>query len=311
VRALSAQAEYVATPNYPPIVDTPPDILQKDAWHARITNLPTFEQKLVEYNMPKAYGYWSCILKDHEYQVNGTAFLKFVTRTKIMDGPKRDYYNEVAEAAANAAVRLAPDVERLILLHHHQHVFRDEDSEVTRKESQANFIHGLHRLLSSCLPVPSQARVTQEPRVVAGWFAGGLDNVGADRREWMHLSKETREKKLWVRNLFLDREEPFMGDRVIRSSCNPLLVVRERYALPPVVDRLFDPTAEDNNGQNADEHLDTSAGMGKVTRTDDDGAPPPPVDDGRCDPETYGYLMAHAPLVLNPGEWRAPRAQPW
>ncbi|XP_018012315.1 uncharacterized protein LOC108669482 [Hyalella azteca] len=303
VRALTTQAEYVATPNYPPILDTPPEILQKEAWHARITNLPTFEQKLVEYNMPKAYGYWSCILRDHEYQVNGTPFLKFVTRTRILEGPKRDYYADVAEAAANAAVRLAPEVEKLILLHHHHQVFRDKesrkDSQKDTKDSQANFIHGLHRLLSSCLPVPTQARVAHDPRVVAGWFAGGLDNVGADRREWMHLPKETREKKLWVRNLFLDREEPFMGDRVIRSSCKPLLVVRERYPLPPVVDRLFDPTVEDKNGQTAD----TSAGVGEVTGTDNDGEPPPPVDDGRCDPETYGYLMAHAPFVLNPGYW--------
>lgn len=308
-QTASSESEYVDEPNYPPIITDPPLKQEKQKWHSKIRRLQTYEQKMMELNMPKAHGYYSCHLSDDEYKVNALPFLKFVTRTSWTDGLPDHYYKEVSAAAKVAAQRLAPHVEQLIRLHHLHPPHR---SQQQRKEASPDFLMGLHRLLSTCLPFPTEAVMVAKPRVQAWWLAGGLHNVGEDRLEWQHLKKEDREKKLWVDNLFFDREEPFMGDICVRGVCRPLLAVRERHGLPPVEDRIQGQSSdsqalEDTQQQQQlqqQQDPDQLSNEQETSAIDDSDQSSFPEDyDARLHPEAFHYEMKHAPALLIPGHW--------
>ncbi|KAK7019665.1 Structural constituent of ribosome, partial [Halocaridina rubra] len=113
-------SEYTAEPEYPPIRDTSREATRrrnKDVWHEKIKNLATVEQKFVELNMPKYYGYWSCHLKDTEAKINGLEFLKYATRTHIVESLPDNYYFDVKSEAEKLASDLQDKVEALIDLH--------------------------------------------------------------------------------------------------------------------------------------------------------------------------------------------------
>lgn len=78
VAAFHAEAplsEYTATPAYPAVEDLSRAAKrrrQKEEWHAKVTGLPTVEQKAVELNMPKYYGHWSCHVHDTKVRAGNT-----------------------------------------------------------------------------------------------------------------------------------------------------------------------------------------------------------------------------------------------
>ena len=51
--------------------------------------------QVVELNMPKAYGHYCCELRDDQFHINGLNFLKFITRTQVIEGLPSHYYEEV------------------------------------------------------------------------------------------------------------------------------------------------------------------------------------------------------------------------
>lgn len=109
--------EYTDVPEYPPILDVSTEAKKKrktEAWHQKITDLPTLEQKLMELNMPKYYGYWACKLLDTKPTLQGTSFTQYATRTHVVEGLPDGYHEK--EAAATLAKELKGPVEDLLLL---------------------------------------------------------------------------------------------------------------------------------------------------------------------------------------------------
>lgn len=78
--------EYTAQPEYPPIQDLSYEckqIRKRASWHEKIKSLNTIEEKLLEINMPKYYGYKSVILDDSKIPYNSMPLSQHITRTKF------------------------------------------------------------------------------------------------------------------------------------------------------------------------------------------------------------------------------------
>lgn len=110
-------SEYTDVPEYPPILDMSPEAKRrrrKAAWHDKITELPTVEQKLIELNMPKYYGYWSFHMLDNNPTLAGTEYAQYATRTHIVNSLPVDYYSDVKAEAERIALLVKDQVEQLI-----------------------------------------------------------------------------------------------------------------------------------------------------------------------------------------------------
>lgn len=127
IRLLSnAESEYTDTAIYPPIEDVSPITLwrkKKTDWHKKIEKLPTIEQKLVEMNMPKYYGYSSTLLMNKTIRRNSLEFIKFLTRTKIIPTLPR-YYDDEMTIVEDAVNSIKDQVADLIVDHYGNHIIR-------------------------------------------------------------------------------------------------------------------------------------------------------------------------------------------
>lgn len=259
--------EYTDVPEYPPILDVSTEAKKKrktEAWHQKITDLPTLEQKLMELNMPKYYGYWACRLLDTKPTLQGTSFTQYATRTHVVEGLPEGYHEK--EAAATLAKELKGPVEDLLLLNFQASLSRRDFSSgraIERHQTQ-NFLLGLHKILAAALAPTSEhikdSVVDVRPRVEAFWFLGGLqpDNL---------LKKKRRNFKPMK-----DREHELM-ERAMQAESSPSLCVRTSLGLPEVVSR--------------EDSLATSA--------------PVPVEN--LDPRAYGLKFEHKHATIVTGFW--------
>lgn len=79
-----SESEFTAEPVYPPILDLSYQAVKDrkiEAVAQNITNLPTVEEKLIELNAPKYYGWWACRLKERQISYDALPFTQFATRT--------------------------------------------------------------------------------------------------------------------------------------------------------------------------------------------------------------------------------------
>lgn len=84
-----SESEYVDQPVYPPIVDLSREAVKArnvEAAAQKIRSLPTVEEKLIELNKPKYYGWWACHLNEHNIPFNTLPFAQFATRTCLTPG---------------------------------------------------------------------------------------------------------------------------------------------------------------------------------------------------------------------------------
>ncbi|KAK8397226.1 hypothetical protein O3P69_004738 [Scylla paramamosain] len=140
----AALAEYTDTPQYPEIIDVSREAnkrRKKEAWHQKVTNLPSVEQKMMELNMPKYFGHWSCQLRDNRPTLLTTDFCRFATRTHVEEVERlpEHYYAEVWQQAEAAAGRVAGQVEQLIDLNFNTQLNRrmqDTPSSQLRRKTQ-------------------------------------------------------------------------------------------------------------------------------------------------------------------------------
>ncbi|XP_068210729.1 large ribosomal subunit protein mL65 [Palaemon carinicauda] len=222
----TALSEYSPEPEYPPIQDMSRAAYRrrkKEAWHEKVKNLPTVEQKFIELNMPKYYGYWSCQIKDNWHKINGGDFIKYATRTHVSKDFPVDYYGEVKGEADQVAQQIQNQVEDLIVFHHNENLCRENISKDAAAES---FFCGLHKIMNGALtPTVEHMRETTvdlRPRVQAFWFLGGIE---PDR-----ILKKTRKNCPKTKEL---ENEPI--DRPMQSRSTPALCVRGNLSLPEVV----------------------------------------------------------------------------
>ena len=96
-----SESEFTPEPVYPPILDLSYQAVKDrniEAVAQKITNLPTVEEKLIELNEPKYYGWWACQLKERKIPYNALPFAQFATRTCLVDELPSIYtgFDEVA-----------------------------------------------------------------------------------------------------------------------------------------------------------------------------------------------------------------------
>ena len=99
-----SESEYVNEPIYPPILDVSFQAIRDrkiEATAQKVTNLSTVEEKLIELNAPKYYGWWACRLNEGQISYNALPFTQFATRTCLANGLPSTY-NDLEEIASNS-----------------------------------------------------------------------------------------------------------------------------------------------------------------------------------------------------------------
>ena len=116
-RFFPVESEYTDEPCYPPIIDlsSQAKINRKaDAVGEIITSLPTVEEKLIELNAPKYYGWLSCQLSGDKFPYNVLPFAQFATRTCLAPNLP-SIYSDLDGTASKYVSVLRDSVKELIL----------------------------------------------------------------------------------------------------------------------------------------------------------------------------------------------------
>nr|XP_045598316.1 28S ribosomal protein S30, mitochondrial-like [Procambarus clarkii] len=265
----AAQSEYTETPEYPPILDTSRKarkLREATEWHDKITRLPTVEQKMMEMNMPKYYGYWSCRLHDNHPRLLGEEFVQYATRTHVVRRLPHHYHSDLTLEAQRLGALITDQVHHLIDLHFNGRINRK--MEITSRANELhhtkNFLLGLHRIIVSSLPSTVQhikeSMVDIQPRVEAFWLLGGIEPD-------VMLKKSRRNNK------FLKEFENDLINRPVQGTSTPCLGVRVADFLPEVVSR-DDPLSK--------------SGL---------------VSNSSSDPRSYGFHFKHKHAITVTGFW--------
>ena len=112
-----SQSEYVDEPIYPEIIDLSCKAKKersKDAIGHEMKKLPTVEEKLIQLNEPKYYGFWSLQLREHCISYNALPFVQFATRTALTYQLPH-LYATLDESVTNLLPKLKELVSELIL----------------------------------------------------------------------------------------------------------------------------------------------------------------------------------------------------
>lgn len=90
--ATALQRENVSseTVEYPPIVDDSCPARKerkKLEWHEKIKKIETIEEKLIEINIPRYYGFKCLMLNEKSFPYNTLPFFKYATNTEFVEEP--------------------------------------------------------------------------------------------------------------------------------------------------------------------------------------------------------------------------------
>lgn len=105
--------EYNEIAVYPEIVDTSYDARKSrkiQTWHEKIKKLGTIEEKLLELNMPRYYGYSCVMLNDKKMPYNTLPLIQYCTRTHFKENLP-SYYEKNSEKANNFLQLVKSDLE--------------------------------------------------------------------------------------------------------------------------------------------------------------------------------------------------------
>lgn len=108
-----SDSEYNETAIYPPIFDLSREAVKErkiETEAQRISSLPTVEEKLIELNMPKYYGWWACRLYEGIIPYNPLPFTQFATRTCLSQGLPSGYNQLDSVASA-----LVPNIKNKVI----------------------------------------------------------------------------------------------------------------------------------------------------------------------------------------------------
>lgn len=96
--------EYNETAEYPPILDNS-YIKKKERkvqlWHEKIKTIGTIEEKLIEINLPRYYGFKCVMLNDREFPYNTLPFFQYATNTEFVEETKSPTDEEEAKKIDN------------------------------------------------------------------------------------------------------------------------------------------------------------------------------------------------------------------
>ena len=112
-----SESEFTSEPVYPPILDLSYEAVKDrkiEEIAQKITNLPTVEEKLIELNEPKYYGWWACRLRERQIPYDALPFTQFATRTCVAN-ELPPIYTGMEEIASNAVPLIKDKLSDLIL----------------------------------------------------------------------------------------------------------------------------------------------------------------------------------------------------
>lgn len=73
---------------YPPIKDVSKEarkIKKKLDWRDTIKRCPTIEEKIIQLNIPRYYGYKCLMLENNDFPYNSMPFIQYVTKTEFQE----------------------------------------------------------------------------------------------------------------------------------------------------------------------------------------------------------------------------------
>ncbi|XP_055611305.1 28S ribosomal protein S30, mitochondrial [Uranotaenia lowii] len=282
IRPLSTRAlanpkeEYSEQPEYPPIQDLSYKAKKKreaEAWHERIKQLSSVEEKLFEINMPKYYGYKANMITDQKFPYNVLPFAQYATRTHLESELPEGVYKQLNEQAKSLLNELRGELEDVIGFemsgYSHSELEDEKLSFEQREELQTTaLLKGINRILINALAPQyshlNEVEVDHEPRHEAFWFLGGTPPPPNLRK-----LKEG-----------IDWQRPYANDpvdRKIQYLGKPYLAIRHKLPLEPI-------TVEPLEALNV--------------QTDGISIP-----EFRYDPNVLGYHTEHRHATTVPGFW--------
>jgi small subunit ribosomal protein S30 len=202
IRAFStAVAQQVAPSDdveYPPIIDSTYIARQnrkKLETYERIKKCPTIEEKIIELNMPRYWGFKCLMMGDDWYPYNALPMVRYSTKTDFQESSLKiedpaeakkvdDFYNLLK-------TELIDTIE--FELSGYKHAFEVKGEKVDPKEAHrakaGSMVKQLNRVLTRSLGADNghlyEADVDYDPRVEAFWFVGG--NFYFFKFSWMFL----------------------------------------------------------------------------------------------------------------------------
>lgn len=95
--------EYSEKAEYPPIVENNVRVKKTQEvfkWHEKIKRISTIEEKLIEINIPRYYGYKCLMLNNRDYPYNTLPFFQYATNTEFVEeshAPKSEEEAKIIE----------------------------------------------------------------------------------------------------------------------------------------------------------------------------------------------------------------------
>lgn len=88
IQQQNADSEYSEVAEYPPILDDSYKAKKSRTqlqWREKIKKISTIEEKLIEINLPKYYGYKCVLLDEKTFPYNTLPFFKYATNTELVE----------------------------------------------------------------------------------------------------------------------------------------------------------------------------------------------------------------------------------
>lgn len=182
--ALSQRELVANAAEYPPIIDTSKQAARErkiQEWFDKIKKIGTIEEKLLELNMPRYWGYRCFMLNDMEIPYNGLPFVQYATKTDYQPMPKNDpeeskkideFLNLVKSELQDAL-----EFELSGYSHGFQVMKKDMDPRKVQRIKASAIVKHLNRVLTRILGADNshlyESDVDIDPRIEAFWFVGG------------------------------------------------------------------------------------------------------------------------------------------
>ncbi|CAG7838182.1 unnamed protein product [Allacma fusca] len=237
------EEDYSETPDYPVIDPETRGLSEvskkylKDRldWVDSIKNSPTVEEKLIQLNMRRKYGWKTNVINEDMFGYDCTPYYKFITRTYLVpeNGLPAIYSDTfLTEKARHFAEQLREPLKDILRLEFEgtQHTVDENNelkpSELSYAKTQA-VANQINRLLIAGLASDTAhlrtCQVDHKPKLEAFWFCGGMEPKNRE------IGFKKVKKKFYGEKSKIDPEGPvernfqYLGSSLLQIRCvNPI-----------------------------------------------------------------------------------------
>ncbi|XP_070495949.1 large ribosomal subunit protein mL65 [Chironomus tepperi] len=232
---------------YPVIEDVSTEakrIKKKLEWREKIKRVPTIEEKIIELNIPRYYGYKCLMLENNDFPYNSMPFIQYVTKTEFEQLPESIKDEKEAKKIDGFLELIKSDIQDALEfeIDAYKNSFEIDGAQKLTKEQierakVSRLVKQLNRVIVNALGADNrhlyEADVDIDPRIEAFWFVGKFIpplNVQRFRKPRPHLKDYVNDP--------VDRPIQYVG--------NPLLTMRHQYPLESFEDINFDAMTKQN-----------------------------------------------------------------